>query len=479
MDSAARPRVAGDKKPGSAGRLARAIGAFFCITLSLRLMNASLFPLFDSVMPLARDLGVATGVATNLTAALMALYRPSLLHERAFAVAAALLCAAATPAALAGVAASSPALLAAGSVARGLGSSWVSLLTLTACSTLGPKKLLVGIPLAAALAQGAGWGFSFAPSAVGLSALALCPLVAVGLAAPISRPVVAAIASAPPLADAAITRPSSFLPLNSKIFVCQLLVTAVCGFSLRFGAQEGDLATAPATLAALLAIAAWNVRGSERRFDEIFDMGVLLAVGAFLVAPLSSYTWATLGLLSMGDACFTVVFTLMFLAVARRNPLQSLTVFGWGNVMASLGSILGANLGAAVGSTGGSDGAFVVSAAVAVAFLGCVLFGLRGFSFSQTIDGIEPVMPLQPANDADPARFGHACGALAREHGLTPREQELLALLARGRNNQFIQDELVLTRNTVKTYIKRIYGKLDVHSQQQLIDLVEKTAPGK
>ena len=34
-------------------------------------------------------------------------------------------------------------------------------------------------------------------------------------------------------------------------------------------------------------------------------------------------------------------------------------------------------------------------------------------------------------------------------------------------------DELTLTRNTVKTYIKRIYGKLGVHSQQELIDLVE------
>lgn len=175
----------------------------------------------------------------------------------------------------------------------------------------------------------------------------------------------------------------------------------------------------------------------------------------------------------MGDACFTVVFTLMFLAVARRNPLQSLTVFGWGNVMASIGSIIGANLGAVVGAQADNEGAFVASAVVATVFLGCVLFGLRGFSFSQTIDGIEPIVPLQTAGEPDPARFGRACETVAREHGLTPREQELLTLLARGRNNQYIQDELTLTRNTVKTYIKRIYGKLGVHSQQELIDLVE------
>ncbi len=456
-----------------ASHVLRILAGFFCITLSLRLMNASLFPLFDSVMPLARDLGVATGVATNLAVALAALYKPSLLHEKAFAVAATLLCAVGTPMAIAGVAVSSPLLLAAGSIARGLGSAWVSLVVLAACSTLGSKRLLVGIPLAAALAQGAGWLFSFVPAGAALLALTLCPLAAVLLAEPLSRPVVNAIASAPPLVDAAITRPSSFLPLTSKIFICQLLVTAVCGFSLRFGAQEGDPATAPAALVALLAIATWNVRGSQRRFDEIFDMGVLLAIGAFLVAPLASYGWATLGLLSMGDACFTVVFTLMFLAVARRNPLQSLTVFGWGNVMASIGSIIGANLGAAVGAQNGGESGFVASAVVAVVFLGCVLFGLRGFSFSQTIDGIEPVVPLQTSAAPDPARFERACETLAHEHGLTPREQELLELLGRGRNNQYIQDELTLTRNTVKTYIKRIYAKLGVHSQQELIDLVE------
>ena len=50
----------------------------------------------------------------------------------------------------------------------------------------------------------------------------------------------------------------------------------------------------------------------------------------------------------------------------------------------------------------------------------------------------------------------------------------MLALLARGRNNAFVQEELTLTRNTVKTYIKRIYAKLNVHSQQELIDLVER-----
>lgn len=57
--------------------------------------------------------------------------------------------------------------------------------------------------------------------------------------------------------------------------------------------------------------------------------------------------------------------------------------------------------------------------------------------------------------------------------GLTEREREIFAMLARGRNARFIMEEFVLSRNTVKSHIKHIYAKLGVHSQQELIDLVE------
>ena len=51
--------------------------------------------------------------------------------------------------------------------------------------------------------------------------------------------------------------------------------------------------------------------------------------------------------------------------------------------------------------------------------------------------------------------------------------REVFGMLARGHNGYHIRDELTLSYNTVKTHVKRIYRKLDVHSQQELIDLVE------
>nr|WP_282438052.1 helix-turn-helix transcriptional regulator [Slackia exigua] len=65
------------------------------------------------------------------------------------------------------------------------------------------------------------------------------------------------------------------------------------------------------------------------------------------------------------------------------------------------------------------------------------------------------------------------CEVLARAYGLTTRELEILGQLARGRDGKFIEQELVLSYNTVKTHIKHIYQKLGVHSRQELLDLIE------
>ena len=71
--------------------------------------------------------------------------------------------------------------------------------------------------------------------------------------------------------------------------------------------------------------------------------------------------------------------------------------------------------------------------------------------------------------------FRSACDKIAQAAQLTPRESEIFILLAKGRNLRFIENRLYISRDTVKTHLKRIYRKLDVHSQQELIDLVERS----
>lgn len=62
---------------------------------------------------------------------------------------------------------------------------------------------------------------------------------------------------------------------------------------------------------------------------------------------------------------------------------------------------------------------------------------------------------------------------LAEEHGLTPREQEVFALMAQGRSATFIGEELFVSTNTVRKHIAHVYEKLGIHSKQELLTLVQ------
>lgn len=68
--------------------------------------------------------------------------------------------------------------------------------------------------------------------------------------------------------------------------------------------------------------------------------------------------------------------------------------------------------------------------------------------------------------------IGQRVALLAREHKLTPRETEVFGLLAHGRSIPYVRDALIISRDTAATHAKHIYAKLDVHSRQELIDLV-------
>lgn len=64
------------------------------------------------------------------------------------------------------------------------------------------------------------------------------------------------------------------------------------------------------------------------------------------------------------------------------------------------------------------------------------------------------------------------CAEVAQTYRLSPRESEILVLLAQGRTRTYIQEELVLAENTVKTHVTHIYGKLGVRDRQDMIDIV-------
>jgi len=73
------------------------------------------------------------------------------------------------------------------------------------------------------------------------------------------------------------------------------------------------------------------------------------------------------------------------------------------------------------------------------------------------------------------ATFEKNTAALA-SLGITPREQEVLALLAAGKSNKEIAQKLGISPNTVKTQIASLYQKLEVQRRTQAVQKARELA---
>jgi DNA-binding CsgD family transcriptional regulator len=72
-----------------------------------------------------------------------------------------------------------------------------------------------------------------------------------------------------------------------------------------------------------------------------------------------------------------------------------------------------------------------------------------------------------------PGLWRRKCEGVAAAYGLTSRQADVLMLLAKGRNADYITQELVISLHTAKAHIYNIYQKMGVHSRQELIDIIE------
>jgi DNA-binding NarL/FixJ family response regulator len=82
----------------------------------------------------------------------------------------------------------------------------------------------------------------------------------------------------------------------------------------------------------------------------------------------------------------------------------------------------------------------------------------RAMSIDETVEfAIQPI--ISPEAETTPLS------------ALTPRETEVLALIARRMSNREIAAELFISTRTVERHIENLYRKLDIHSRIEAIDL--------
>lgn len=211
---------------------------------------------------------------------------------------------------------------------------------------------------------------------------------------------------------------------------------------------------------------------SKRREIDFFKFWrvilVFLATGLvalpFLSGDARAYALAFLGVAQ------TVVVIFLWLAivdVAHYSDIHPYAVFGAGWMLYALPFAAGICLAWFIPAGPMEKNIAIVLSYIIILLLVFVLDsepkGVR-----RLFADLGPVIP----QSREFANVERNCEQVGAEHGLTAREVEIMQMICEGRSKGYIAEALYLSENTVRSHSKHLYQKLDVHSKQELIDLV-------
>ena len=295
-------------------------------------------------------------------------------------------------------------------------------------------------------------------------------------------------------------RATPFQPLgalfNRNLAAGVAVASMMLGF-LRANTPEGPVDFPPAVVAALalIALVIWLVPSAG--VHELFRGALVCTAGGFLLGPVLELISIGGGdlLTGVGTALFEVVVWLVAVMLVRSctEPLLAAVAVRFVIVV---GHLAGAALGM------GAEAWARIEPSAPEAFSLVIVFGyviMLAYLFNDPVaklpftsnrlpaatgaampgetDTSSELVPAASPTTTEAQLWRDLCATVAREHGLTPRETDVLEQLARGRDLAFMEEKFVLSRNTVKMHIKHVYEKLEVHSKQEVIDLVEAARP--
>lgn len=98
---------------------------------------------------------------------------------------------------------------------------------------------------------------------------------------------------------------------------------------------------------------------------------------------------------------------------------------------------------------------------------------LGNLLLKQASHGSTVATPHDPAAASAP----NVLDQVARDYGLTAREVQTASYVSKGYSLEKTADLLGISINTVRTHMRSVYSKLDIHSRQELIDLLDSMRP--
>lgn len=180
-------------------------------------------------------------------------------------------------------------------------------------------------------------------------------------------------------------------------------------------------------------------------------------------------------LVKLAYVAFALFVLFMLANVCHCHDIPSARVFAAGRASSEAAMLLGILLRQWMRSSGALDAGemlWLIALIGLVATLGCVLLWHteRSVTSDWGVCGVDAADGFRVESSRE--RLLGRVEGVAREKGLTPREHEVLVLLAQGREPADIEAELFLSHNTLKTHLRHIYAKLGVHTRPEALEML-------
>ncbi len=211
------------------------------------------------------------------------------------------------------------------------------------------------------------------------------------------------------------------------------------------------------------------------RFDArmLYKVTPPLIVGGFLlISFFDGLDGLGSILVNAGFSGFVILTLIVLSTISYTYGVTAIWLFGLTRACRVLASTIAACGHAWLSSSGLANDAILGSATI-VLVVACAMMFLSDKDFTSTW-GINP-LPQKRVDAADGlyTTLQGKCSIIARTYGLTRREEEVLALLAQDKNIAEVEHRLFISNGTVKSHIRHIYAKLDVHARKEIVDLVQ------
>lgn len=213
---------------------------------------------------------------------------------------------------------------------------------------------------------------------------------------------------------------------------------------------------------------------SERDISRLYQASFLLTMIAVLFMPYSSLSMEFFySITNFGAFLFKTIVIVVAFNYFRHFRTAPVIVFALTRLTFSLDLLCGFALYEVFCYGTAFNPDFLGISSV---LMGLLIIAIYLFVFTKE-NTLPPLtvrsMPDAPASDTLTSQVAR----LARLGKLSKREKEVMTLIAKGRSTPRIMEELSLSKNTVNTHTSHIYQKLQVHSRQELLDLLEQSAP--